>query len=99
MQTLGALEDGGDLLAHVRTRRSVDGTLAARVLPAGTYERLLFHGVSAEVWMQDGVTEQNLRQNMAGFYQQANPRGRLGARARRRERLGHRPAGHPGPHD
>ncbi len=77
MQTLGALEDGGDLLAHVRTRRSVDGTLAARVLPAGTYERLLFHGVSAEVWMQDGVTEQNLRQNMAGFYQQANPRGVL----------------------
>jgi aldehyde dehydrogenase (NAD(P)+) len=75
MQTLAALEDGGDLLAHVRTRRNVDGTLAARVLPAGTYERLLFHGVTAEVWMQGDVTEQNLRQNMAGFYRQADPDG------------------------
>jgi aldehyde dehydrogenase (NAD(P)+) len=75
MQTLAALDDGGDLRAHVRTRRGADGTLIARVLPADTYERLLFHGVTAEVWMQDGVTEQNLRQNVAGFYRQANPDG------------------------
>ena len=77
MQTLAALEGGGDLLAHVRTRHSADGTLVARVLPADTYERLLFHGVTADVWMQDGVTEQNLRQNMAGFYRQADPDGAL----------------------
>jgi aldehyde dehydrogenase (NAD(P)+) len=75
MQTLATLDDGGDLLAHVKTRRSTDGTLIARVLPAGTYERLLFHGLTAEVWMQDGVTEHNLRQNMAGFYRQADPQG------------------------
>jgi aldehyde dehydrogenase (NAD(P)+) len=75
MQTLGELEDGGDLLAQVKTRRGADGTLIARVLPADIYERLLFHGVTAEVWMQDGVTEQNLRQNMAGFYGRANPAG------------------------
>ena len=77
MQTLAALEDGDDLLAHVRTRHSADGTLIARVLPADTYERLLFHGITADVWMQDGVTEQNLRQNMAGFYRQADPDGAL----------------------
>jgi aldehyde dehydrogenase (NAD(P)+) len=75
MQTLATLKDGGDLLAHVKIRRSADGRLIARVLPAGTYERLLFHGLTAEVWMQDGVTEQNLRQNMAGFYRQADPQG------------------------
>jgi aldehyde dehydrogenase (NAD(P)+) len=75
MQTLAALEDSGDLLAHVKTRRSADGTLIARVLPADAYERLLFHGLTAEVWMQDGVTEQNLRQNMAGFYRQGDPDG------------------------
>ena len=49
----------------------------ARVLPADLYERLLFHGVTADVWMQDGVTEQNLRQNMARFYRQADPDGAL----------------------
>lgn len=75
MQTLTALADGSDVLAHVKTRRSVDGRLVARVLPADTYERLLFHGLTADVWMQDSVTEQNLRQNMAGFYRQASPDG------------------------
>jgi aldehyde dehydrogenase (NAD(P)+) len=77
IQTLTTLDEGGDLLAHVKTRRDPDGTLIARVLPADAYERLLFHGITAEVWMQDGVTEQNLRQNMAGFYRQANPDGAL----------------------
>jgi len=77
MQTLAALDEGGDLLAHVKTRHGADGTLIARVLPADTYERLLFHGVTADVWMQPGVTEQNLRQNMAGFYRQADPDGAL----------------------
>jgi aldehyde dehydrogenase (NAD(P)+) len=75
MQILATIEAGGDPLAHVKTRRSADGTLVARVLPADGYERLLFHGLTAEVWMQDGVTEQNLRQNMAGFYRQADPDG------------------------
>jgi aldehyde dehydrogenase (NAD(P)+) len=77
VKTLTALDEGGDLLAHVKTRHSADGTLIARVLPADTYERLLFHGVTADVWMQDGVTGQNLRQNMAGFYRQADPDGAL----------------------
>jgi aldehyde dehydrogenase (NAD(P)+) len=77
IQTLITLDQGGDLLAHVKTRRSADGTLTAQVLPADTYERLLFHGVTAEVWMQDGITEQNLRQHMAGFYRQPNPDGAL----------------------
>ena len=77
IKTLTALDEGGDLLAQVKTRHSADGTLVARVLPADTYERLLFHGVTADVWMQDGVTEQNLRQNMAGFYRQADPDGVL----------------------
>lgn len=77
MQTLTALDTGADLLAQVTTRYSADGKLIARVLPAGRYERLLFHGLTAEVWMQDGVTEQNLRENMAGFYRQASPDGGL----------------------
>ena len=41
------------------------------------YERLLFNGVEAQVWMQQGVTEANLRDNMAGFYRQQDPEGRV----------------------
>jgi aldehyde dehydrogenase (NAD(P)+) len=77
IQTLTALDTDADLLAHVKLRRSVDGTLVARVMPYDTYEELLFNGVSADVWMQEGVTEENLRQNMAGFYRQEDPEGEL----------------------
>ena len=77
IQTLTALDTGADLLAHVKLRRSVDGTLVARVLPHDIYEELLFHGVTADVWMQEGVTEQNLRENMAGFYRRQDPEGEL----------------------
>jgi aldehyde dehydrogenase (NAD(P)+) len=79
IQTLTALDKGGsDLLAHVKLRRSVDGTLVARVVPYDVYDKLLFHGVTAEVWMQPGVTGQNLRENMAGFYRRPDPDGELG---------------------
>lgn len=49
IQTLITLDADDDLIAHVKTRCSVDGKLIARVLPADTYKRLLFHGVTAEV--------------------------------------------------
>ena len=45
----------------------------ARVLPYDNYEELLFNGITADVWMQEGVTEQNLRANMAGFYRREDP--------------------------
>ena len=77
IQTLTALDSGADVLAHVKLRRSVDGTLVAQVLPHDIYEKLLFHGFTADVWMQEGVTEQNLRENMASFYRREDPDGEL----------------------
>jgi aldehyde dehydrogenase (NAD(P)+) len=77
IQALTALNTGTDLLAHVKLRRSADGHLIARVLPHDIYEELLFNGVTADVWMQDGVTEDNLRENMAGFYRREDPDGEL----------------------
>lgn len=77
LQTLTALDSDGDVLDHVRTHRSVDGHLVARVLPVDIYERLLFSGVTADVWMQDGVTEQNLREHIAGFFRRDDPEGEL----------------------
>jgi aldehyde dehydrogenase (NAD(P)+) len=75
LQTLQTLDTGGDVLEHVKTHRSIDGKLVARVLPVDNYERLLFNGVTAEVWMQDGVTEANLRDNIAEFYRKDDPDG------------------------
>ena len=77
IQTLTALDTGADLLEHVKLRRSVDGKVIARVLPHDVYEQLLFNGITADVWMRDGVTEENLRANMAGFYLREDPDGVL----------------------
>jgi aldehyde dehydrogenase (NAD(P)+) len=77
IQTLTALDTGADVLAHVKLHRSVDGKLVARVLPHDIYEELLFNGMTADVWMRDGVNEQNLRENMAGFYRREDPDGVL----------------------
>ena len=77
IQTLTALDIGADPLGHVKLHRSVDGKLVARVTPHDIYEQLLFHGITADVWMQEGVTEQNLRENMATFYRREDPDGEL----------------------
>jgi aldehyde dehydrogenase (NAD(P)+) len=77
IQTLTAVDTGADPLARIKLHRSVDGRLVARVLPHDLYEKLLFHGVAAEVWMQQGVTGQNLREHMAGFYRRPDPGGEL----------------------
>jgi aldehyde dehydrogenase (NAD(P)+) len=77
IETLTALNTGADLLEHVKLHRGVDGKLVARVLPFDIYEELLFHGITADVWMQEGVTEQNLRGNMASFYRREDPDGEL----------------------
>ena len=77
IETLTALDTGADLLEHVKLHRGVDGTLVARVLPFDRYDELLFHGITADVWMQEGVTEQNLRENMAAFYRREDPDGEL----------------------
>jgi aldehyde dehydrogenase (NAD(P)+) len=67
IQTLEALDHGQDPLAQVTTHANADGTTATRVLPTHPYERLLFNGITADVWMQPGVTADNLRENTAGF--------------------------------
>ena len=77
IQTLEALEAGADPLAHVKAWTRRDGTVAVRVLPTNLYERLLFNRVEAQVWMQERVTEANLRDNMAAFYRQRDPEGTL----------------------
>ena len=52
----------------IRTRP--DEQVIVRVFPGNLYDRLLISGVTAEVWMQPGVTTQNLADTMAVFYKQ-----------------------------
>jgi len=45
-----------------------DGQIAVKVLPHTLWDRLLLSGVTAEVWMEPGVTRDNLKDNTASAY-------------------------------
>lgn len=47
-----------------------DGQVVAQVFPQSMYDRILFTGVKAEVWMQPGVTKKDLPSTMAVAYHQ-----------------------------
>lgn len=55
-----------------RCRVRADGRCVAEVFPATGYDRLLLNGISAEVWMRDGVTPESLPQSMALWYRQSD---------------------------
>ena len=45
-----------------------DGQVVAQVFPASIYDSLFFMGTTAEVWMEPGVSAQNLPNEMASAY-------------------------------
>lgn len=67
IQTLSQLE-GKTFLRGLPLRDLPTGQIAATVVPNALWDRLLLSGVTAEVWMQPGVTRANLADNVAGAY-------------------------------
>ncbi len=67
MRTLSRIE-GKRHLAALPVRELATGRIAVTVLPYSIWDRLLFSGVTAEVWMQSGVTRENLADNTAASY-------------------------------
>jgi hypothetical protein len=58
-------------------RRLPDGRASAQVFPYDVWDRLFYPGVTAEVWMQPGVTPENLAATQAVAYRQELPRGKV----------------------
>ncbi len=67
IQTLSEM-DGKAFLQHLPSRETATGQLAVKVVPHSLWDRLLLSGVTAEVWMQPGVTRDNLAENTASAY-------------------------------
>jgi len=67
MGTLSQME-GKAFLKHLPTRVLATGQTAIKVLPHSVWDRLLLSGVTAEVWMQKGVTRDNLAEHAASAY-------------------------------
>ena len=77
IKTLKELQNGNiaNLIKGVETRN--DGQVKVSVFPSDIYENLLFNQIKGEVWMQKEITKDSLLQNMAVFYQQKNPQGKV----------------------
>src|SRR6266567_733829 len=60
---------------HIKTRP--DGQVVAQVFPQTTYDRIFFMGVSAEIWMEPGVTAEALPKTQALVYQEPRPSGKV----------------------
>jgi aldehyde dehydrogenase (NAD(P)+) len=54
-----------------------DGQVVVDVFPESLYDRLLLSGVTGQVWMQPGVTKDNLRDTMALWYRTPSPQGKV----------------------
>ena len=75
--TLTALEKGESPLPRGAVHTRADGQVVVDVFPANLFDRLLLSKFSAQVWMQPGVTAENLARNMASFYRETSPSGRV----------------------
>jgi len=52
-----------------------DGRVSARVMPFDRFDRLMYRGVTGDVWMQAGVTEQELPNTQAVAYREPDGGG------------------------
>jgi hypothetical protein len=68
---------GAPLLPARRLRARASGALAVEVFPADLLDRLLYRGFRAEVWMQRGVTWEELRASTGALYRRPAPPGRV----------------------
>lgn len=75
-RTLAAVEKGQTRLPR-RVRTRAGGQVVADVFPLSAYDRILLAGVRGEVWMQPGVTVENLADHTATFYKQPAPKGKV----------------------
>ncbi len=76
-QALVAIEAHGRprIPGPVRTRP--DGQVIAQVFPQTIYDRLFFMGITAEVWMEPGVTAADLPQTQALAYRDKQHEGKV----------------------
>jgi Aldehyde dehydrogenase family len=76
-QVLGEIAQTGrpKIPGPVTTRP--DGQVVAQVFPLTVYDRIFFTGVTAEIWMEPGVTTDTMRQTQAAIYHVKNREGKV----------------------
>jgi acyl-CoA reductase-like NAD-dependent aldehyde dehydrogenase len=67
IHTLSQMKDKA-FLDDLPTRSVGNEQLAVRVLPHSVWDHLLLSGIKADVWMEPGVSDANLRESVANAY-------------------------------
>jgi acyl-CoA reductase-like NAD-dependent aldehyde dehydrogenase len=76
--TLRAIaRNGSPCIAPSRIHERPDGQLVVDVFPNTLYDRVLFTGMRGEVWMEPGVTRDDLPRTMATWYKESAPQPRV----------------------
>jgi aldehyde dehydrogenase (NAD(P)+) len=78
VETLREIERHGR--THIdpsRVRRRPDGQTVVRVFPNDAADRILLNGITADVWMQPGVTPDSLAGTLAPYYRSQHPQPRV----------------------
>jgi len=76
-ETLRQISQYGAPRIPPKKLRVRNSQVIVEVIPASPFDRLLYLGARGEVWMQPDVTRENLPQNVASFYRQRQPTGRV----------------------
>ncbi len=76
-ETLRRIDEGQSPIDGYTVSTTPTGQVVVDVFPSTIDEKLLYSGVSAQVWMQPGVTPDTLEGTVAPFYQDPDPEGDL----------------------
>ena len=76
IDTLRAL-GRGQVLMPKKIHTLPNGQVSVRVFPNTLLDRIMMNGITAEIWMQPGVTQADLAEKMAAFYRQKDPPGKV----------------------
>lgn len=73
--SLAAISSRGTPPLGTGTRTGPGGMLAIDLLPASSFDRVLFAGFSGYALMQEGIGREDAERRQAGFYQRSVPEG------------------------
>ncbi|MFH1329475.1 MAG: aldehyde dehydrogenase family protein [Actinomycetota bacterium] len=74
LDTLGGIRRHGRVpLPKSAVRVRLDGQVTVRVVPESVYDRLIFAGMTADLWVDPRVTRPELEANLGGFYTKGEP--------------------------
>ena len=76
-RVLRQIRDTGRPQLPGKVRSGANGQVIAEVFPTDGFDKLLFAGTTAEIWMQPEVTPENLADHMASHYREPGTRSAI----------------------